>query len=94
MHWLHHRCYMGEHKVCSVTSEPTSSGPTSSQLVANQPSSGRNESATALRIWKYCWYLEFFVIFGLLTVKNYFLIVILKEKMTKITVGCVIVDLN
>ena len=25
MHWLHHRCYMDEHKVCSVTSEPSQS---------------------------------------------------------------------
>ena len=25
MHWLHHRCYIVEHKVCSVTSEPTQS---------------------------------------------------------------------
>ena len=25
VHWLHHKCYIVEHKVCSVTSEPTQS---------------------------------------------------------------------
>ena len=25
VHWLHYRCYIVEHKVCSVTSEPTQS---------------------------------------------------------------------
>ena len=25
MHWLHHRYYMYEHNVCSVTSEPSQS---------------------------------------------------------------------
>ena len=37
----------------------------------------------AIKQWNYCWYFSFFIIFGLLIVKNCF-IVILKEKNDKV----------
>ena len=50
-------------------------------------------SLQTIKQWKYCWYLDFFIILGLLIVKICF-IIILKEKMTRFWLLILFFSLN